>query len=160
KTALDALSAGDSSEWIDFLFWDSTAPEADYTSLPLSYLATGISGVSARSDWSNSATFMSFISGPYINSPAAGHENFDKGSPAFERNKNPLLVNPGAWLAHEPNGDPGWSLKYDDQYGNWDVDHNLGNRSLYNTFQVRQLDSTGNLLKPFGQSSAQRSDGV
>jgi hypothetical protein len=98
---------------------------------------------------------MSFVSGPYINSPGAGHENFDKGSPAFERNKNP-----GAWLAHEPFGDPGWSLKYDDQFGNWDVNHNIGNRSLYNTFQVRQLDAQGNLLKPFGQSSRQRSDGA
>jgi len=160
KTALDALGAGDTSEWSDFLFWDPAAPEADYSSLPLSYLAPGIAEVSARSDWSPSATFMSFVSGPYINSPGAGHENFDKGSPAFERNKNPLLVNPGAWLAHEPFGDPGWSLKYDDQFGNWDVDHNIGNRSLYNTFQVRQLDAQGNLLKPFGQSSNQRSDGV
>ena len=160
KTALDALGAGDSSEWSDFLFWDPAAPEADYSSLPLSYLAPGISEVSARSDWSTSATFMSFVSGPYINSPGAGHENFDKGSPAFERNKNPLLVNPGAWLAHEPFGDPGWSLKYDDEFGNWDVDHNIGNRSLYNTFQVRQLDAQGNLLQPFGQSSSQRSDGA
>ena len=160
KTALDALGAGDTSEWSDFLFWDPSAPEADYSSLPLSYLAPGIAEVSARSDWSPGATFMSFVSGPYINSPGAGHENFDKGSPAFERNKNPLLVNPGAWLAHEPFGDPGWSLKYDDQFGNWDVDHNIGNRSLYNTFQVRQLDAQGNLLKPFGQSSRQRSDGA
>jgi len=160
KTALDALGAGDTSEWSDFLFWDPGAPEADYSSLPLSYLAPGIAEVSARSDWSPSATFMSFVAGPYINSPGAGHENFDKGSPAFERNKNPLLVNPGAWLAHEPFGDPGWSLKYDDQFGNWDVNHNIGNRSLYNTFQVRQLDAQGNLLKPFGQSSRQRSDGA
>ena len=160
KTALDALNAGDTSEWIDFLFWDPAAPEADYTTLPPSYLAPGMGGVTARSDWSTSATFMSFMSGPYINNPAAGHEWFDKGSPAFERNKNPLLVNPGAWLAHEPNGDPGWSLKFDDQFGNWGADHNIGNRTLYNTFQVRQLDGQGNLVAPFGQSSAQRSDGV
>jgi hypothetical protein len=119
-----------------------------------------MAGVTARSDWSSTATFMSFISGPYIDNPAAGHESFDKGSPAFERNKNPLLVNAGSWLAHDPNGDPGWDLKYDDQYGNWDVNHNLGNRSLNNTFQVRQLDSQGNLLQPFGQSSRQRSDGA
>jgi hypothetical protein len=160
KTALDALHAGDSSDWIDFLFWDPNAPEADYTTLALSYLAPGMGGVSARSDWSTSATFMSFMAGPYINSPAAGHEWFDKGSPAFEREKNPMLVNPGAWLAHEPNGDPGWSLKFADQYGNWSTDHSIGNRTFYNTFQVRQLDSVSNLVAPYGQSSRQRSDGA
>jgi len=69
-------------------------------------------------------------------------------------------VNAIAWLSHEPNGDPGWSLGFDDRYGNWDVDRNIGNRSLNNTFQVRQLDAQGNLLQPFGQSSSQRSDGA
>ena len=160
KTALDALHAGDTTEWIDFLFWDSVAPEADYTNLALSYLAPGMGGVTARSDWSASATFMSFISGPYINNPGAGHESFEKGSPAFERNKNPLLINAGAWLAHDPNGDPGWSLKYDDQYGNWSLNHAIGNRTLYNTFQVRQLDSQGNLVTSYGQGAFGRADGA
>jgi len=79
----------------------------------------------------------------------------------FRENKNPLLVNADAWLAHDPNGDPGWSLNFDDRYGNWDVDHNIGKSQVStNTFQVRQLDSQGNLLHPFGQSSSQRSDGA
>jgi len=161
KTALDALGTGGTTEWIDFLFWDPSAPEtADYSSLPLSYLAPGMGGVTARSDWSNSATFMSFMAGPYINNPGAGHEAFDKGSLAIERNRNPLVVNADAWLAHEPNGDPGWSLTFDDRYGNWSADHNIGNRTLYNTLQVRQLDSKGNLVAPYGQSASQRSDGV
>src|ERR1051325_5724620 len=161
KTALDVLGAGDTEEWTDFLFWDPAAPEtSDYSSLPLSYLAPGMGGVTARSDWSTSATFMSFIGGPYVNNPAAGHESFDKGSPAFERNKHPLLVNPAAWLTHEPNGDAGWTATFDDRYGNWSADHNIGNRTLYNTFQVRQLDAQGNLVAPYGQSSRQRSDGA
>jgi hypothetical protein len=160
KTALDALHTGGTTEWIDFLFWDPAAPEADYSSLALSYLAPGLGGVAARSDWSPNATFMSFISGPYINNPGAGHESFEKGSPAFERNKNPLLINAGAWLAHDPNGDPGWSLKYDDQYGNWSANHSIGNRTLYNTFQVRQLDSQGNLVTSYGQGAFGRADGA
>jgi hypothetical protein len=160
KTALDAIHFGDTTEWIDFLFWDPTAPEAsDYSSLPLSYLAPGIGEVGARSDWSNSATFMSFLSGPYVNNPGAGHEAFEKGSPAIDRNRNPLLVNPNAWLSHEPNGDPGWSATYDDRFGNWDVDHRLGNRTLYNTFQVRHLDATGNILDNYGQWAMGRDDG-
>ncbi len=161
KTALDALHAGDSEEWVDFLFWDSTAPETpDYSSLPLSYLAPGEGGVAARSDWSTGATFLSFMSGPYINAPAAGHESFDKGSLAIERDKNPLVVNPAAWLTHEPNGSAGWTATYDDRFGNWDVDHTLGNRILYNTFQVRHLDPQGGILDNYGEWALQRSDGV
>ncbi|HLJ48142.1 MAG TPA: hypothetical protein VKU01_19140 [Bryobacteraceae bacterium] len=161
KAALDNLGVGDSTEWVDFLFWDPNAPEtSDYSSLPSSYLAPGMGGVTARSDWSTSATFLSFVAGPYINNPGAGHEAFDKGSLAIERNRNPLLVNADAWLTHDPNGDPGWSLTFDDRYGNWSASHNIGNRILYNTFQVRQLDSSGNLVAPYGQSAAQRSDGV
>jgi hypothetical protein len=170
KTALDTLGVGDTTDWIDFLFWDPTAPDtSDYSSLPNSYLAAGMGGVTARSDWSTTGTFMSFMSGPYINNPGAGHEAFDKGSLAIERNKNALLVNPDAWLTHDlglhdadghSDGDDGWSVGFDDRFGNWSTDHNIGNRRLYNTFQVRQVDSQGNLVSPFGQSSAQRSDGA
>ena len=161
KTALDALGVGDTTEWIDFLFWDPAAPEtSDYSSLPISYLAPGMGGMTARSDWSTSATFLSFMAGPYINNPAAGHESFDKGSLAIQRNKNPLVVNADAWLTHDPNGDPGWSAGFDDRYGNWNVNHLIGNRTFFNTFQVRQLDGQGNLVAPYGQSAAQRSDGA
>lgn len=51
-------------------------------------------------------------------------------------------------------------MTFDDRYGNWSVDHNIGNRTLYNTFQVRQLDAQGNLVAPYGQSSRQRSEGA
>ncbi|MBZ5602288.1 MAG: hypothetical protein LAO79_08280 [Acidobacteriia bacterium] len=159
KAALDTRGFGDTTQWIDFLFWDPTAPETDYSALAQSYLAPGNGSVAARSDWSSTASFMSFLSGPYINNPAAGHEFFDKGSLALERNRNPFLVNP-AWLAHEPNGDPGWSLEYDDRFGNWDADHSTGNRVLVNTFQVRHLDSTGGVLDHYGQWATQRSDGA
>jgi len=161
KTALTARGFGATTDWIDFLFWDPDAPDAsDYSSLPLSYLAPGMGGVTARSDWSTSATFMSFMSGPYINNPASGHEAFDKGSPAIERNRNPLLVNPPAWLSHEPNGDAGWTATYDDRFGNWDANHAIGNRILYNTFQVRHLDAQGGVLDHYGQWALTRADGV
>jgi hypothetical protein len=161
KTALDVLHAGDSQEWVDFLFWDENAPETpDYSSLPASYLAPGVGGVAARSDWTTGATFMTFMSSPYINNPAAGHEPFDKGSLAIERNKNPLVVNPAAWLTHEPNGSNGWNVTYDDRYGNWDLDHTLGNRILNNTFQVRHLNAQGGILDNYGEEALQRTDGV
>src|SRR5262249_9045994 len=95
KTTLGALHARASTEWVAFLFRPPTRPEtADDSSLPLSYLAPGVGGVAARSDWTSTGTFLTFMSSPYINNPAAGHEGFDKGSLAIERNKNPLVVNP------------------------------------------------------------------
>ncbi|MBL8221375.1 MAG: hypothetical protein JNL62_19230, partial [Bryobacterales bacterium] len=161
KTALDTIRAGGTEAWIDFLFWDSTAPQAaDYSGLPLSYLAPGVGGVAARSDWAPSAAFFTFMSSPYINFPSAGHEPFDKGSIAIERNRNPLVVNPAAWLTHEPNGSPGWTASFDDRFGNWDVNHKLGNRILNNTFQVRHVDSSGGILSNYGQWAMQRSDGA
>jgi hypothetical protein len=160
KAALDTLRASDSPEWVDFLLWDDTAPMADYSTQPLSYLAPGIGGVAARSDWSTGATFLSFLSSPYINFPAAGHEAFDKGSLAIERAKNPLVVNPHAWLTHEPYGSPSWTVTFDDRFGNWNLNRSIGHRILYNTFQVRHLDSQGTILSPYGQWARQRSDGA
>jgi hypothetical protein len=104
--------------------------------------------------------FMSFMSGPYINNPAAGHEAFDKGSLAIERNRNPLVVNSAAWLAHEPNGDAGWTATYDDRYGDWDTDHTLADRTLYNSFQVRHLNAQGGVLDKYGEWALGLADGV
>ena len=161
KPALDALDAGDSTEWVDFLFWDPEAPEtADLSSLPLSYVAPGVGGVAARSDWTTGASFMTMMSGPYVNFPDAAHEAFDKGSIAIEKDKRPLVVNPPAWLTHEPGGSPGWTVTFDDRFGDFNADHTLGNRRLYNTFQVRDVDGAGNALSPFGQWAMQRSDGA
>ena len=156
KAVLAAGGAGRPDEWIEFLFWDNSAPEADYTALATSYATSGIGEVSARSGWSNSATWMSFRSGPYVNNPGAGHQNFSAGSLALVRGKSPLLVNPEAWLMHNPNGDPGENAIYDDMFGNWDIDHTLGNRRLVNTFQVRHVDASGSILDTFGQWAMQR----
>jgi hypothetical protein len=43
--------------------------------------------------------------------------------------------------------------------GNWDVDHTLGNRTLYNTFQVQHLDAQGNIMDNYGQWAMGRDDG-
>ena len=160
KAALAAEGVDAPDAWVEFLFWDDAAPEADYSTGSLSYLAPGTGEVAARSDWSNAATWMSFRSGPYVNNPGAGHQGFDAGSVALVRDKSPLVVNVEGWLAHNPNGDPGENAIYDDNFGNWDVDHTLGNRRLYNTFQVRHVDTSGNILDNFGEWALQRTDGV
>src|SRR5262249_12654040 len=133
---------------------------ADYTTLATSYATTGIAEVSARSDWSNAATWMSFRTGPYVNNPGAGHQSFDAGSLALVRGSNPLLVNSSVWIMRNPNGDPGETAQYDDQYGNFDADPNSGNRRLANTFQVRHLNGSGTPLHQYGQWSMTRDDGA
>jgi hypothetical protein len=160
KAALVPAGAGSPDEWVEFLFWDNSAPEADYTTGATSYVTTGIEEASARSDWSTAATWMSFRSGPYINNPGAGHQGFDAGSLALVRGKSPLLVNAAVWIMHNPGGDAGENAQYDDLYGNWDVDHTLGNRRFDNTFQVRHVDASGTPLHEYGQWATLRSDGA
>ncbi|HXA51553.1 MAG TPA: hypothetical protein VNV86_14650 [Candidatus Acidoferrum sp.] len=63
-------------------------------------------------------------------------------------------------LSKSPNGDPGWTATYDDRFGNWDVDHTLGNRTFYNTFQVRHLDAQGGVMDNYGQWAMGRDDGA
>ncbi|MGA9669805.1 MAG: hypothetical protein WBQ94_11380, partial [Terracidiphilus sp.] len=162
KADLMAEGVGANDTWAEFFFWDDTAPEADYTTSTPSYLAAGTGEVSARSDWSTGATWMSFRGGPYVNNPGAGHQSFDPGSIALVRDNSPLLVNVEGWLAHQPNGDPGENAIYDDDYGNGtsSSDHSHGNRKLYNTFQTRHVDSSGAILDNYGTEARERSDGV
>ena len=160
KAALVPAGAGTPDEWIEFLFWDNNAPEADYTTGATSYVTPGIEEAAARSDWSKAAAWMSFRSGPYINNPGAGHQGFDAGSLALVRGKSPLLVNAAVWIMHNPGGDAGENAQYDDLFGNWDADHTLGNRRFDNTFQVRDVDAGGMPLHEYGQWAMLRSDGA
>src|SRR5712691_559653 len=155
-----ASQTGKADPWIEFLFWDNSAPESDYSTLQRSYLAPGISIASARSDWNTNAVWMSFTAGPYVNAPGQGEQSFDSGSLALVKGRNPLLVNVSGWITHQPNGDPGESAVYDDNYGNWDADHTQANRKLYSTFQVRHLDVGGNILERYGQYALTRADAV
>jgi hypothetical protein len=160
KAALASLGVAPADQWIEFLFWDDAASEASYATGIPSHLSPGIGEMTARSDWTTAATWMSFRSGPYVNNPGAGHQGFDAGSLALVRGKNPLLVNPGGWFTHNPNGTAGETLVYNDWFGNWDADPTLGNRTLFNNFQVRHLDGHGAVLDNYGQWALQRSDGV
>jgi len=138
--------------WSSFLFAD-TGATAPINTLPLSYLASGMSAVSARSDWTTSASWMSFRAGPYVNNPGQGEEGFDQGGLALVRGKSPLLVNATGWLVHEPNGSSDENLLYSDIYGSFSSSNiYLGNRQLYNVFYVRHMNGTS-LVEPFGQAA-------
>ena len=86
--------------WLDFLFWDDSAQEESYTSLPMSYLSSGASTVQGknyammRSGWSATDTWGSLRALAYTNSAENAHQFMDAGSLAITRGNKPFLVNP------------------------------------------------------------------
>jgi hypothetical protein len=145
--------------WSEFLYED-TGATAPVNTLPLSYLASGLGSVAARSDWTNSASWMSFRAAPYVNYSGQGEEGFDQGSLALVRGKTPLLVNATGWTHHEPNGSADEELTYNDLYGSFSANNIYsGNRQIYNVFYVRNMNGSS-LVEPFGQAAYARADGV
>jgi hypothetical protein len=151
--------AGD--PWMVFLEVTPGAPVTPISSLPLSYLATGMGAVAARSDWTTGATWMSFRAGPYTNNPNQGEQFFDEGSLALVRGNTPLLLNATGWAVHEPQGTAGENDVYADNYGSFSASNGaLGNRRPYNIFYVRHMNGTA-LAEPFGQAArTTETDGV
>jgi len=142
---------GGDEHWEQFLFWDPNGTTAPLTTLPLSYFATGLNAVSARSDWTTSASWMSFRAAPYINNPGAGEEGFDQGSIALVRGSTPLLVNGTGQIVHEPNGSADETRSFTDLYGSSDGSIYSSNRTIYNVFYVRHSSNTG--FDRYGQAA-------
>jgi hypothetical protein len=148
-----ATSGNDASEpWELFLFWNPAGATQALTTLPLSYFATGLNAVAARSDWTTAASWMSFRAGPYVNNPGQGEETFDQGGLALVRGNTPLLVNGTGRIVHEPNGSDDENRVYTDNYGNTDGSVYSGNRTIYNIFYVRKM-SGKTVADPYGQGS-------
>ncbi len=137
--------------WLLFLETDQAAPVASLSTLPLSYFATGMYAVAARSDWGTGASWMSFRAGPYVNSPAQGEQYFDQGSLALVRGGSPLLLNATGWLVHEPAGGTDEGRVYNDNMGKFDGSIYLGNRQIYNIFYARSLTTDGIVAGNYGQ---------
>ena len=137
--------------WENLLFWDDRAPERPFGALPRSYYARGIEMVAVRSDWSRTAVWGAFKSGPYVNYQQNGEEYFDKGSLAIVNGSRPLLVNAnGALLRNAPgtsDGDPYWQRIYDDLFAD-----GKRNRDIFNVFYVDRP-------APWGQGNRSRRDG-
>ena len=138
--------------WLSFLETTPAAPTASLTTLPLSYLAPGMSAVAARSDWTTGASWMSFRAGPYVNNPAQGEEYFDQGSLAVVRGATPLLLNASGWVVHNPNGTAEETNVYNDNYGSTNGTVYMGNRQIYNIFYVRNM-SGNTVVDPYGQAA-------
>lgn len=136
--------------WLAFLDNVASLPTAPVDTLPLSYLASGMGMVAARSDWSTAASWMSFRAAPYVNNPNQGEEGFDEGSLAVVRGNSPLLVNTWGWMVHEPNGTSDENLLYNDLYGAFNGSIYQGNKQIYNIYYVRNM-SGSTLAEAYGQ---------
>lgn len=148
-----AMGGGNySAAWLEFLSVDPKASTTPIDTLPLSYFARGMGAVAARSDWSKSASWMSFRAGPYVNNPAQGEEGFDQGSLALARGNVPLLVNTYGWIVHEPNGTSDEDLAYSDLYGTFNGSVYFGNRQMYNVYYVRNMNGS-TVADRFGQAA-------
>ncbi len=147
--------------WEVFLEVAPGAPVTPLNTLPLSYFAQGMGAVSARSNWTTGATWMSFRAGPYTNNPQAGEEYFDQGSLALVRGGTPLLLNATGWAVHNPGGNAAENDVYNDNYGSFNANNGaLGNRRPYNIFYVRHMNGSV-LAERFGQASyTTEGDGV
>ena len=151
STATNNYAQGD--PWMVFLEVTPNAPVTPLNTLPLSYLASGMGAVAARSDWTPNASWMSFRAGPYINNPNQGEEYFDQGSLALVRGGTPLLLNATGWAVHDPNGTPAENEVYTDNHGDFNPNNGaIGNRRPYNIFYVRHLNGAA-LAEPFGQAA-------
>jgi len=143
---------GDWDLWENLLFWDPGAAQRPYVTLPRSYYARGIEMAAVRSNWSRSAVWGAFKSGPYINYPENGEEYFDTGSLSIVNGSRPLLVNAnGALLRNTPgtsDGDRFYQPIYDDLFSDGGR-----NRDIFNVFYVGGPS-------PWGQGNRLRSDGA
>jgi hypothetical protein len=142
----------DAAPWLRFLEEDPGGATASINSLPASYFAPGMGMVSARSNWSTSASWMSFRAGPYTNNPGQGEQGFDEGSLALVNGSIPLLVNAYGWMVHDPNGSADEDRLYNDQYGSFNGTQYTGNREMYNVFYVRNMNGS-TVKERFGQGA-------
>jgi hypothetical protein len=138
--------------WETFLFWDPNGAAAAIDSLPLSYFASGMNAVAARSDWSTSASWMSFRAAPYVEVSGGGEEGFDQGSLAMVRGNTPLLVNAAGQIVHEPFGAEDENRIDTDAFGNTDGTIYSGNRTIYNIYYVRNI-TAGFVNDRYGQAA-------
>ncbi len=132
--------------WVEALFWDDGAREADFATLPRSYLAPGIGAAALRSSWDTDAVWGTFAAGTYVNNPDSGEQYYDQGSLVIVRGGRQLLVNAvGALSRHTPGTEDG--ARYDDLVYN-DL-YNKGNRTLFNIFYVNRPAPP----MPYGQAA-------
>ncbi len=132
--------------WMDVLFWDAGAPEADYEKLQTSYVAWGMQTAVMRSNWDPNAVWATFTSGAHTANAEGGHMHFDQGSLAIVRGSRAVLVNAASAVRRREPGDPqskGDDPVYEELFGNHDKDPRKANRTIFNVFYARSKPAAG-----------------
>jgi hypothetical protein len=76
-----------------FLWYDSSAANSDWTTIPLTYCAWSGNYCVTRSAWSSStATEVGFLGGPSVGAAGNGKTQFDSGAVTIQTGDNRLLV--------------------------------------------------------------------
>src|SRR5262249_53883559 len=140
RAANSTMDFSKDNQWSEFLFWDNTAPEADYTTGPLASYAKGMEMASVRSSWGTDAVWGSLNAGPYTNNPDSGEQLFDAGSLAVARGNQPFLVNATGQLFRG-------TQKADDFVHDDNFKDEVTTRGLYNIFYTDNPKPTGQNAK-------------
>lgn len=152
------------SPWHGMLLAPMGTTTSPYQSaLPLSYYASGMGAVAARSDWTRNARWMSIRGAPYVNNPNASEEMYDQGGLVLTKGSQPLLVNGWGWMVNEPGGDQAEGLLLNDilDQSISTMSPFLGNRQVFNVFYVRNMAADGvTPLEHYGQGSYLATDGA
>ncbi len=97
------LTGGDTSDYVDLLFHDPSAPARFWSALPLQDFATGTGLLTARSDWGSHPTWVSLQMGNLLR---ADHQTYSPGQLQISRGDDQLLVNAYAVSISGDNGAP------------------------------------------------------
>ncbi|HEX4330311.1 MAG TPA: hypothetical protein VH105_26225 [Burkholderiales bacterium] len=139
-----------SSNWVEFLYWNPSAPAANYKT-DLSYRTGGDGQAVFRSDWTSNAVWGAFQAGPYTGYDGSGEEFFDEGSLVIQRGQYQFIVNAvGALTTPTPGTqdatDPTWTEIYNDVWSQT-IDGASNPRRNFNTYH-----SKGSANGMFGQN--------
>ena len=132
-----------SSNWVEFLYWNPGAPSADYTTGPLSYRTGGDGQAAMRSSWATDAVWGAFQAGPFTGNPDAGEQFPDQGSLAIQRGNIQLLVNADGALTTPTPGtedttESGWTALFNDVHGT-NTDGVVNASKNFNTYHAKIL---------------------
>jgi hypothetical protein len=112
------------------------APQEPLRPLPLSYAATGMQTLAARSNWTPAALWFGFTAGTHVENPDSGEMSFDQGAFTLVSGNRCLVCNAtAALLRHSPGTEDGANLDdalYNMLFGEAEGDPKIGKRDVYN----------------------------
>jgi hypothetical protein len=139
----------------EFLWSGQGATPSDWTTLPLMYRAYSGNYAVTRSDWTNTATEVTFLGGPSGGAAGNGKTQFDSGAITIQRGNNRLLVYGLGEASRATDVLPGYTLynKIHRERGTYGNKKNSIWWAAANSSQVRNQGLTSRLIPP-GQKAS------